>query len=171
MSSDIAKALWMLERSMRRSNEINSKLRKTREHLETYYSRQAIARREFKNWTQTKSGKAFKHKLWLKQRRRCKHCHRKRELNEFHIDHIQPLSKYPEKALNPRNLQLLCGPCNLSKGAKEKPKQSNKGAVLGLGLTTAALGLGLAAAGAAASKMDSGKDRRQQRSRPLHKSH
>ena len=34
---------------------------------------------------------------------------------ELHIDHIKPISKYPELAFSINNLQVLCKDCNLSK--------------------------------------------------------
>lgn len=37
----------------------------------------------------------------------------------FHVDHIKPRSRYPHLALNRNNLQLLCAPCNLGKGADD----------------------------------------------------
>ena len=33
----------------------------------------------------------------------------------LHVDHIKPRSKYPELALDPNNLQVLCKDCNLGK--------------------------------------------------------
>lgn len=36
---------------------------------------------------------------------------------QMHVDHIKPRSKYPELALEFSNLQVLCKPCNLGKGA------------------------------------------------------
>jgi 5-methylcytosine-specific restriction endonuclease McrA len=37
-------------------------------------------------------------------------------LENLHIDHIKPKSKFPELALCFDNLQVLCGPCNSRKG-------------------------------------------------------
>ena len=37
---------------------------------------------------------------------------------ELHIDHIKPVSKYPELAFDINNLQVLCKDCNLSKSNK-----------------------------------------------------
>jgi len=34
----------------------------------------------------------------------------------LHVDHIKPRSRYPEYALDPKNLQVLCDDCNLGKG-------------------------------------------------------
>ena len=36
----------------------------------------------------------------------------------LHIDHIKPLSKYPELAFEPSNLQVLCARCNNGKSNK-----------------------------------------------------
>lgn len=34
---------------------------------------------------------------------------------KLHVDHIKPRSKYPELALDPANLQVLCDDCNIGK--------------------------------------------------------
>ena len=34
---------------------------------------------------------------------------------KLHVDHIKPRSEYPELALDPDNLQVLCEDCNLGK--------------------------------------------------------
>jgi len=34
----------------------------------------------------------------------------------FHVDHIYPRSTYPDLALDPDNLQVLCDDCNIGKG-------------------------------------------------------
>lgn len=38
---------------------------------------------------------------------------------ELHVDHIKPISKFPELALEPTNLQVLCRDCNLGKGNRD----------------------------------------------------
>lgn len=38
----------------------------------------------------------------------------------LHIDHIKPRSKYPELALDPNNLQVLCKDCNIGKSNKDE---------------------------------------------------
>lgn len=43
---------------------------------------------------------------------RCMACQQKGEL---HVDHIYPVSQYPERALDEDNLQVLCRSCNLGK--------------------------------------------------------
>ncbi len=37
----------------------------------------------------------------------------------LHVDHIKPRSKFPEFALDPENLQVLCDACNIGKGDGE----------------------------------------------------
>lgn len=37
---------------------------------------------------------------------------------ELNVDHILPRYLYPEKCLNPRNLQILCKQCHLGKGTE-----------------------------------------------------
>jgi len=36
---------------------------------------------------------------------------------QIHVDHVKPRSKYPALALDLSNLQILCEPCNIGKGA------------------------------------------------------
>ena len=36
----------------------------------------------------------------------------------IHVDHIKPISKYPELCLEFNNLQLLCEDCNIGKSNK-----------------------------------------------------
>ncbi len=38
----------------------------------------------------------------------------------LHVDHIKPVSKFPELALELSNLQVLCADCNLGKGAWDR---------------------------------------------------
>lgn len=37
----------------------------------------------------------------------------------LHVDHIKPASRFPDLALEPSNLQVLCEECNLGKGAHD----------------------------------------------------
>lgn len=53
----------------------------------------------------------------LKQQRgRCAYC-RTKLIEDRHLDHIQPLSRGGSN--DPKNLQFLCRPCNLKKGAMD----------------------------------------------------
>lgn len=49
---------------------------------------------------------------------RCQACGRgPMEGAVLNVDHIKPLSRHPELALDLSNLQVLCGACNAGKGA------------------------------------------------------
>lgn len=58
--------------------------------------------------------KGFIQELKIKQRGRCAAC--RTVLSRHHIDHIIPLAAGGDN--EPSNLQLLCPPCNLSKGTQ-----------------------------------------------------
>ena len=38
----------------------------------------------------------------------------------LHVDHIKPRSLYPDLALEPSNLQVLCADCNIGKGVRDQ---------------------------------------------------
>lgn len=50
------------------------------------------------------------------QKRKCAACYKKLEGENYHVDHIVPLALGGSNWA--RNLQILCPPCNMSKGAK-----------------------------------------------------
>jgi hypothetical protein len=37
---------------------------------------------------------------------------------QWHVDHVRPRARYPQLALEPTNLQVLCADCNLGKGTR-----------------------------------------------------
>lgn len=55
----------------------------------------------------------LRYQILLKYGRKCMCCFTTE--GEMHVDHIKPRSKYPELALDPDNLQVLCKACNLGK--------------------------------------------------------
>ena len=57
-------------------------------------------------------------KIFDMQRGRCGICSKKRKLKEMHVDHIEPLSRGGSNW--PKNLQMLCKKCNLSKSSKDQ---------------------------------------------------
>lgn len=56
-------------------------------------------------------------RLLIEQRRHCAACNADLNKTGYHVDHIQPLARGGTNW--PDNLQILCPPCNLSKGAKD----------------------------------------------------
>jgi 5-methylcytosine-specific restriction endonuclease McrA len=107
-------------RALRAYREQNREL--IREQHRQHYRQNIERRRSFSSRQRAKrrnaEGRYTEHdvrELMLKQKSKCAVCLVKFE--EYHIDHIQPLSvggtNYPS------NLQLLCAPCNLKKSNKD----------------------------------------------------
>ncbi len=67
---------------------------------------------EFYNSSEWRS---IKNKSLNSNKLSCRYCGSKTDLE---VDHILPRSKYPEKALDLSNTQILCKSCNTSKGNK-----------------------------------------------------
>jgi 5-methylcytosine-specific restriction endonuclease McrA len=87
------------------------------EVIKAKYDPVKVARSEFKNWRQSFDGKNWKKEKFKSIHGVCPVCSQKfNNARHFDIDHIKPLSKYPELALLKGNLQLLCHACNLQKG-------------------------------------------------------
>ncbi|MFK8185415.1 MAG: HNH endonuclease [Phormidesmis sp.] len=76
---------------------------------------------EFDRWKQTLGGRLWKSKQHQLQNGLCLNCKQPVLLKGAHIDHIKPISRYPNLALDPDNLQILCADCNLTKGCKDLP--------------------------------------------------
>ncbi len=73
---------------------------------------------EFMRWRDSKEGKMWKKKTWISQNRCCAICHQKIVLKGSHIDHIRPIAKYPQLAVEKQNMQVTCSHCNVSKGSQ-----------------------------------------------------
>ena len=58
----------------------------------------------------------YKHTLYFEQKQRCKGCRKVFKFRDMTIDHIHPRSRGGTDDLE--NLQLLCQPCNSSKGSQ-----------------------------------------------------
>jgi len=70
----------------------------------------------------------IKSKLFL-QKRKCAACYKKLESDNYHVDHIVPLALGGDN--NSNNIQILCPPCNMSKGAKPPEEfYANRGFLL-----------------------------------------
>ncbi|MEL7140599.1 MAG: HNH endonuclease signature motif containing protein [Cyanobacteria bacterium J06573_11] len=73
-------------------------------------------RLEFDRWKQTLGGRKWKRSQLKLQQGLCNSCRCRVKLKGSHIDHIKPLKHYPQLAIDPSNLQILCSDCNLRKG-------------------------------------------------------
>ena len=71
------------------------------------------------NFYETWAWKDIRYQAIKKHGRRCMNCVQspnKENKVVLHVDHIKPVRKYPELALNIDNLQVLCNDCNQGKG-------------------------------------------------------
>lgn len=67
---------------------------------------------------ETREWQELRYRVLKKYSRKCMVCFRTNL--ELHVDHIKPISRYPELALDEANLQVLCRDCNLGKGNKDE---------------------------------------------------
>jgi hypothetical protein len=56
----------------------------------------------------------------------CMKCGKTEDEAVIHVDHIEPVSLYPEKAYDFSNLQILCAQCNIKKSNKDFTDYRNK---------------------------------------------
>lgn len=79
---------------------------------------------EYLRFYTTPDWRALRAKVIRREGGICRECgvqiFRKRDVT---VDHIKPRSRYPELALDPSNLQVLCRSCNSSKGASVETEQ------------------------------------------------
>jgi 5-methylcytosine-specific restriction endonuclease McrA len=85
--------------------------RQEKARLEKYYS----APERFKRWRNSEEGKAWKLKQHQAIGSKCPECPHSFPIEIFEIDHIDPISKFPELATTLSNLRLLCSACNKRK--------------------------------------------------------
>ena len=78
-------------------------------------------RRRFERWRDSQDGQAWKQQQYTTIRGTCPDCGTCLGIQYFEIDHIKPLKTHPELATDPRNLQLLCTPCNRRKATSSAP--------------------------------------------------
>jgi len=73
-----------------------------------------------KNFYRTKAWRELRFAVLMSSNGKCRVCGANSETGvKMHVDHIKPRSLYPELALEPSNLQVLCEDCNLGKAANE----------------------------------------------------
>ncbi|MFM2430997.1 MAG: hypothetical protein RLZZ511_2210 [Cyanobacteriota bacterium] len=102
-----------LFKATQKTDRLLPHLAKERQRIEAYYS----PRRKFERWRDSLQGQNWKEQQYERQNQSCAACQCPIELKGSHIDHIQPLSKYPELAVDIKNLRICCPTCNTSKQA------------------------------------------------------
>jgi 5-methylcytosine-specific restriction endonuclease McrA len=108
-TEDLVKKLFKLTE---KTDAALLKLRHRADKINDYY----LPRNRFNRWRDSSEGKAWKEAKWLKQKQCCAECHSPIPLRGAHIDHIQPISKFPELAVDIKNLRITCPDCNQRKG-------------------------------------------------------
>lgn len=68
-----------------------------------------------RNFYRTKKWRALRRKVLEQYGYKCMRCE---SVGTMHVDHIKPISKRPELALDISNLQVLCDSCNVLKSNK-----------------------------------------------------
>lgn len=65
------------------------------------------------NFYQSREWRELRFKVLANNKRQCMCCRATDRV--LHVDHIRPISKFPELKLDINNLQILCEDCNLGK--------------------------------------------------------
>jgi len=73
-----------------------------------------------RSFYQSREWKELRYKILVKYGARCQCCGATaKDGAKINVDHIEPISKKWERRLDETNLQVLCGACNLGKGAHD----------------------------------------------------
>lgn len=70
-----------------------------------------------KNFYLSREWKKLRYEAIVRYGRKCQACGDSVRGLKLHVDHIKPRSKFPELQMDINNLQVLCEPCNMGKGA------------------------------------------------------
>lgn len=62
----------------------------------------------------------MRYEVFRKYGQKCLKCGVAGHKKQLHVDHVKPKVRYPELALDIRNLQILCQDCNWEKAAKDE---------------------------------------------------
>lgn len=84
-----------------------------------YASKYTIKREEQIAFYSSVAWRRLRYEVLKKYERKCMVCGVTSQDKVLHVDHIKPISKYPELKLNISNLQVLCEDCNLGKSNRD----------------------------------------------------
>lgn len=100
-----------LKREMKRLNKV---IKMKDDIINNLYHNKVAQMSKPKHWVyDDPRWKPLRYKTLRKYNFQCLSCNRGNL--ELHVDHIKPISKYPELAFDENNLQVLCKDCNLGK--------------------------------------------------------
>jgi 5-methylcytosine-specific restriction endonuclease McrA len=88
-----------------------------RDRIEKYYS----PPQRYKRWRDSQEGKEWKQQQYEAIKGICPKCQEPFPIKNLEIDHIKPISKFPDLAIDINNLRLLCSACNKR---RKSPKTS-----------------------------------------------
>lgn len=111
----VSHLVFELLQAKKQTDSVLAEMRFRAEEIHEYY----LPANRFKRWRDSQEGKLWKKQKWQKQNCCCSICKQEIPLLGSHIDHIKPISRYPELAVDTRNLQIACPTCNTSKGNRE----------------------------------------------------
>jgi 5-methylcytosine-specific restriction endonuclease McrA len=113
VSPSLGDLISQLFKSTKNTDQLLAQAVKEGERIKIFYAPRA----RFERWRDSIDGKAWKEAQYSRQKGCCAACQCAIELKGSHIDHIKPISKYPELALDIKNFRICCVICNTSKQA------------------------------------------------------
>ena len=75
---------------------------------------------EYRRFYQTSDWREIRRAVMERDGEVCRLCGSRGDLT---VDHILPRSLYPDRALDPENLQVICRSCNAAKGTEVEPSE------------------------------------------------
>lgn len=119
MTQELHQAIASLLNSIQKTDVQADLLKVEYEAIKAKYDPVKLARQRFNNWRSSDEGKQWKLRQYKTVNGRCFGCCHDFPIDNFEIDHIQPVSEAPHLALALENLQLLCSACNKKKSNLE----------------------------------------------------
>jgi 5-methylcytosine-specific restriction endonuclease McrA len=118
MTQELHQAIASLLTATQKIDSVLNAFKAEAQTIQDKYDPVTLARRQFNNWRSSADGQEWKRQQFHSIGGTCSDCQIVfPTVGSFHIDHINPLSKYPQLATKLSNLQLLCSECNLRKHA------------------------------------------------------
>lgn len=118
MNQDLHQAIANLLEATQKTDLTMKQLSAEAKSIDQKYDPVTLARKQFNNWRSSVEGKTWKQRQFEIIGGKCPNCPTTfPTIRHFVIDHIEPLCDRPDRACDVTNLQLLCHPCNLTKGS------------------------------------------------------
>jgi 5-methylcytosine-specific restriction endonuclease McrA len=115
MTQELPQVIASLLNSTQKTDFQANALKVKFEAIKAKYDPVKLARQEFNNWRSSNEGKQWKSRQYKAVDGFCLGCGYYFPIDNFEIDHIQPVTAAPHLAITLKNLQLLCSACNKKK--------------------------------------------------------